>query len=112
MNAPDTLARRRHALVARSQALREQMGDDSRVIETAVAQGLSLGRVGLGAAALMTGLLALRRRGAGRSRWRLLASGLKLLPLALGLWRSLQAARQATPRHDDDSPLPHADRSA
>lgn len=115
MSAPDTLARRREALVARSQALREQMGSDSRTLEAVVAQGLSLGRVGLGAAALMTGLLALRKRQAGRSRWRLLASGLKLLPLALGLWRSMQAARrpaapaQAPGQAPGDGP--HADRS-
>lgn len=94
MSRPDTLARRRQSLVARSTELRNQMGGDSRAIEAVVAQGLSLGRVGLGAAALMTGLLALRKRTAGRSRWRLLAAGVKLLPLALGLWRSMQAAQR------------------
>jgi hypothetical protein len=112
---PEALARRRQALVARSNALRTQMGEESRAIEAVVAQGLSLGRVGLGAAALMTGLLALRKRTAGRSRWRLLASGLKLLPLALGLWRSMQAARRpaATARAPGHAPGdgPHADRS-
>lgn len=117
MSRPEALARRRRALVARSNALRTQMGEDSRAIEAVVAQGLSLGRVGLGAAALMTGLLALRQRQrqAGRSRWRLLASGLKLLPLALGLWRSMQAARRpaAPARAPGHAPGdgPHADRS-
>jgi len=115
----EALAQRRQSLVKRSNTLRAQMGDDSRAIEAVVAQGLSLGRVGLGAAALMTGLLALRRRKAGRSPWRRLALGFRLLPLALGLWRTMQAARRpaAPPHNPDHAPghapgdLPHADRS-
>lgn len=107
----EALARRRQALVARSNTLRQQMGDDSRAIEGVVAQGLSLGRVGLGAAALMTGLLALRRRTAAGSRWQWLASSLKLVPLALGLWRSMQAARRPAATPDPDGPQSHADRA-
>lgn len=113
MKHREALALRRQRLVAHSDALRAQLGRDTRDVHSAVVQGLSLARVGLAAAAVVTGLLALRRQRAVRSPLRLVAGGLKLLPLALGVWRSLQVARRprATGSADDASHLPHADRS-
>ena len=92
------LARRRSQLVVRSRRLRRQMDDDCVQIEQGVAQGLSLGRLALGALGFLGAAAALRRAGARKPVWRLVAGSLRLLPLALSLWRNVQTTRQARPR--------------
>lgn len=85
------LAARRQALLAHSRSLRTQLTGDVRAAHAVAAQRLGLGRVLLAAAGVGMAAMALRRRGG----WRRLHEGLRLLPLAWGLWRTVRAARRA-----------------
>lgn len=93
MNRAETLAERRRVLQQRSAMQRERLAGDARSVEASLAQGLGLFRVLLGSAGFGATLMALRRRTGARR----LAAALRLLPLAWGVWRTVNAARRPSP---------------